>query len=224
MKIELVVSGACPFCLEAEAVWRKTAAERGCEFAVLDIAQPAGAALALRLKLQTVPALLIDGTLRAVGVQSPEEARALLEPARQEAHELMQRMGFTFSRDNRWFILAAQVYLMLAGLGLLINGSLLSDDAARPAFLHLFTLGFMLFLIYGLGGHMLPRFTGNPIRSGAWPWLQMGLAHAGVAGFAAGYLAGWFALAVAGAMLAWLSLVVFAFRVWPVLWSRTASS
>lgn len=219
MKIELVVSGACPFCFEAEAVWRKAAVERGCEFTVLDIAQPAGAARARQLQLQTVPAVLIDGVLRAVGVQSPEEARALLEPARQEAHELMQRMGFTFSRDNRWFILAAQVYLMLAGLGLLINGSLLGDGAARPAFLHLFTLGFMLFLIYGLGGHMLPRFTGNPMRSGVWPWLQMGLAHAGVVGFVAGYLAGWVALAVAGAVLAWLSLAVFAFRAWPVLWT-----
>jgi glutaredoxin len=224
MKIELVVSGACPFCLEAEDIWRKAAVERGCEFAVLDITQPEGAALALRLKLQTVPALLIDGALRAVGVQRPEEARALLQPGRQEAHELMQQMGFTFSRDNRWFILSAQVYLMLAGLGLLINGSLLGDGATRPAFLHLFTLGFMLFLIYGLGGHMLPRFTGNPMRAGIWPWLQMGLAHAGVAGFVAGYLAGWLALVVAGAALAWLSLAVFAFRVWPVLWRHSTNT
>lgn len=218
MKIRLVVSGTCPFCLEAEKVWREAAAGRGCEFAVLDITQPEGAALAQRLKLQTVPALVIDGTLRAVGVQSPEEARALLQPNRQEAHSLMERMGFTFSRDNRWFILAAQAYLMLAGLGLLINGSFLSDDASRPAFLHLFTLGFMLFLIYGLGAHMLPRFTGNPIREGALPWLQMGLAHLGVAGYAIGYLAGWHGLVVAGAVLAWLSLALFTFRIWPVLW------
>lgn len=223
MKIELIVSGTCPFCLEAEKVWRAAAADHGFEFAVLDIAQPEGAALAQRLKLQTVPALLIGGALRAVGVQRPEEALALLQSARQEAHDLMQRMGLTFSRDNRWFILAAQVYLMLAGMGLLINGSLLGDGATRPAFLHLFTLGFMLFMIYGLGAHMLPRFTGNPIREGIWPWLQMGLAHAGVAGFVAGYLAGWHALVVAGAVLAWLSLAVFAFRTWPVLWPAAES-
>jgi glutaredoxin len=218
MKIELIVSGVCPFCLEAEKVWRAAAADHGFEFAVLDIAQPEGAALAQRLKLQTVPALLIGGALRAVGVQSPEEALALLQPARQEAHDLMQRMGFSFSRDNRWFILSAQAYLMLAGMGLLINGSLLGDGATRPAFLHLFTLGFMLFMIYGLGSHMLPRFTGNPIREGVWPWLQMGLAHSGVVGFVAGYLAGRHLLVVVGAVLAWLSLAVFAFRAWPVLW------
>jgi uncharacterized protein involved in response to NO len=130
----------------------------------------------------------------------------------------MQQMDLTFSPDNRWFILAAQIYLILAGLGLLINGSFLSDNAARPAFLHLFTLGFMLFMIYGLACHMLPRFTGNPIREGAWPWLQMGLAHCGVIGYVAGYLADRHALIVVGAVLTWLSLAVFVFRVWPVLW------
>lgn len=224
MKIELIVSGVCPFCLEAEKVWREVAADRGVEFYVVDIDQPEGAALAQRLKLQTVPALLIDGTLRAVGVQSPEEALTLLQPARQEAHDRMQQMGFTFSPDNRWFILAAQAYLMLAGLGLLMNGSLLSDNAARPAFLHLFTLGFMLFMIYGLASHMLPRFTGNPIREGAWPWLQMGLAHCGVIGYAVGYLAGRHTLIVVGAALTWLSLAVFTFRVWPVLWNHSTNT
>jgi len=222
MKIELIVSGVCPFCLEAEKVWRAAAADHGFDFAVLDIAQPEGAALAQRLNLQTVPALLIDGVLRAVGVQSPEEALTLLQPARQEAHDRMQQMGFTFSPDNRWFILAAQAYLVLAGLGLLMNGSFLSDNAARPAFLHLFTLGFMLFMIYGLASHMLPRFTGNPIREGAWPWLQMGLAHCGVIGYAVGYLAGRHTLIVVGAVLTWLSLAVFSFRVWPVLWPAEA--
>ncbi|MDO9068793.1 MAG: thioredoxin family protein [Deltaproteobacteria bacterium] len=222
MKIELIVSGVCPFCQEAEKVWREVTSNRDLEFSVVDITQPEGAALAQRLKLQTVPALLIDGTLRAVGVQSPEEALILLQPARQESHDRMQRMGFTFSRDNRWFILAAQVYLMLAGLGLLMNGSLLSDNAARPAFLHLFTLGFMLFMIYGLGSHMLPRFIGNPIREGVWPWLQMGFAHAGVAGYVVGYLAGSHALIIFGAIQAWLALLIFAARIWPVLWPNLA--
>lgn len=238
MKIRLVVSGACPFCLEAEKVWRGVATEHGLEFAVLDIAQPEIAEQMKHLNLQTVPALLIDGVLRAVGVQSRAEALMLVQPVAEaddlscalahkkpdnvSAHELMQRMGISFSTDNRWFIISAQVYLMLAGLGLLINGSFLGDNAARPAFLHLFTLGFMLFLIYGLGSHMLPRFTGNPIREGAWPWLQMGLAHAGVAGYFVGYLAGSHALIIFGAIQAWLALLIFATRVWPVLWPNLA--
>jgi glutaredoxin len=84
MKIELIVSGVCPFCLEAEKIWRIAAADHGLAFSVVDITQPEGAALAQRLKLQTVPAILIDGTLRAVGVQSPEEALSLLQPSPQE--------------------------------------------------------------------------------------------------------------------------------------------
>lgn len=232
MKIELVVSGDCDYCLEAQRVWREIAAERDMEFALLDISLPRHAELLQRLKLQTVPALLLDGVLRAVGVQSRVEALALIRdtadsaphpenPQRTEAHDLMQRMGgMGFSPANRRFVMFAQAYLMLAGLGLLIDGSLLSDGPSRPAFLHLFTLGFMAFLIYGLGGHMLPRFTGNPIREGAWAWVQMGLAHAGVGCFAAGYFAGETSLVIMGAILAWLSLALFTLRVWPVLWPR----
>lgn len=123
-----------------------------------------------------------------------------------------------FSSDNRWFIRAALVYLMAAGIGLVFNGSLLSDDASRPAAMHLFTLGFMMFLIYGLGAHMLPRFTGRPIADGIWPWLQMGLAHAGVLGYGAGFLTDTRGLALAGAACAWAALWIFALRAWRVMW------
>jgi len=132
----------------------------------------------------------------------------------------MQHMGFTFSPSSRISILSAQIYLMLAGLGLIFNGTLLSDSTSRPAFLHLFTLGFMLFLIYGLGTHMLPRFTGNPLPENHWSWIQIGLAHGGVAGYALGYFLGIPPLALAGALLAWTSLLIFTWRIWRVLWPR----
>lgn len=219
MKVELLVSAGCAACAEAEAVWRRVAGEYELELAVLDIAQPPGAPLAERLALKAVPALLIDGKLKAVGVICFEEARELVQAAPPRAHATMLRMGMFFSGDNRWFVVSAQVYLILAGLGLVLNGSFLSDSASRPAFLHLFTVGFMLFMIFGLGAHMLPRFTGNPMAEGGrWPWLQMGLGHGGVMGYAAGYFAGLPALALAGAVAAWLSLLIFVARVWPVLW------
>jgi hypothetical protein len=143
---------------------------------------------------------------------------------RLKAQAAMEAQGFILSRDNRWFILAAQGYLALAGIGLLLNGSLLSDSPSRPAFLHLFTLGFLVMMIYGLGAHMLPRFTGNSIREGVWPWLQMALSHGGVAGYVIGYLAGWHGLTLTGAVLGWLGLAIFAYRVWPVLWGTPARS
>ena len=139
---------------------------------------------------------------------------------REQAQILMQKMGVAFSPENRRFVISAQIYLMLAGLGLVVDGSLLSDGASRPAFLHLFTLGFMLFMIYGLGAHMLPRFTGNPLAENRWSSLQMGLAHSGVLAYASGYFAGWPMLALGGAILAWMALLIFSVRVWPVLWPR----
>lgn len=219
MKVELLVSAGCPSCAQAEAVWRRVADEYELEWTMLDVAQPPGAQLVERLALKAVPAVLIDGELKAVGVLCFEEARQLASVAPLKAHAIMRRMGMFFSGDNRWFVVSAQIYLMLAGLGLVLNGSFLADSASRPAFLHLFTLGFMLFMIYGLGAHMLPRFTGNSLSEGSrWSWLQMGLAHGGVLGYAIGYFAGWPTLALAGAVTAWLSLLVFTVRMWPILW------
>ncbi len=144
---------------------------------------------------------------------------ASIQAERNEAHERMQRMGVTFSPDNRAFIVSAQIYLMLAGIGLVLDGSLLSDNVSRPAFLHLFTLGFMLFMMYGLGAHMLPRFTGNTLaENGRAAWFQMALAHGGVLGYAVGYLLEWPVLALTGALLAWLSLLIFSVRMWPLMW------
>lgn len=130
----------------------------------------------------------------------------------------MEHMGFTFSRDNRIFIISAQAYLMLAGIGLIINGTLLSDSSSRPAFLHLFTLGFLLFLIYGLGAHMIPRFAGNPLPEDWKVWVQMGLAHSGVVAYASGYFFNFPLVTLSGAILAWTALFIFTWRMWQVLW------
>lgn len=146
---------------------------------------------------------------------------ASVQAERDEAHERMQRMGVTFSPDNRAFISSAQIYLMLAGIGLVLDGSFLSDNVSRPAFLHLFTLGFMLFMMYGLGAHMLPRFTGNVlVENGRVAWFQMALAHGGVLGYAVGYLVEWSGLALTGALLAWVSLLIFSLRMWPLMWPK----
>lgn len=77
MKIELLISQGCPFCHEAEKVWRTAAAERQTELHLLDVSHPDGQ-LTQSLTLNTVPAVLIDGTLKGVGVQTIEDARQLL--------------------------------------------------------------------------------------------------------------------------------------------------
>ncbi|MHB1176354.1 MAG: thioredoxin family protein [Sulfuriferula sp.] len=220
MKVELLVSEWCASCHQSEKIWREVAEEKDIEFSVLDMGQPEGRALVSRLRLKTIPAVVIDGELKGIGVQTFAEARdwVATAPAKQKTN--MQHAGLTLSPDNRLFMLGAMVYLMLGGLGLAINGTLLTDGPARPVALHLVTVGFMLMLIYGLAAHMLPRFTGSPILMGKWPWLQMGLVHAGLLAYSAGFLMGVYPVVIAGGALIWLSLLVFTVRIWPVLWSK----
>ena len=220
MKVELLVSEWCASCHQSEKIWREVAEEKDIEFAVLDMAQPEGRALVSQLRLKTIPALVIDGELKGIGVQTFAEARAWVAAAPAKQKTDMQHAGLSLSLDNRLFMLGAMIYLMLGGLGLVINGALLSDGPARPVALHLVTVGFMLMLVYGLGAHMLPRFTGNPILMGKWPWIQMGLVHAGLLAYSAGFLAGIYLGVVAGGALIWLSLLVFTVRIWPVLWPK----
>jgi thioredoxin-like negative regulator of GroEL len=81
MKVQLLVSDACAPCDQAEKVWRGVAAERELDFSVVNLDRPEGMQLAERLQLQTIPALVVDGVLVAIGVQSAEEARALVSRA-----------------------------------------------------------------------------------------------------------------------------------------------
>lgn len=220
MKVELLVSEWCASCHQAEKVWREVAEEREFDFSVLDMGQPEGKALVSRLRLKTIPAVVVDGELKGIGVQSLQEARALVGAAPPRQKTTVQHAGLSLSVDNRWFIIGAMVYLMLSGLGLVINGSFLSDGPARPVAMHLFAVGFMVFMIFGLGAHMLPRFTGNPIRMGAWPWVQMGFAHVGLAGYTLGFLLQIRPVAALGGVCIWAAPALFTFRIWPVLWPK----
>jgi thioredoxin-like negative regulator of GroEL len=81
MKVQLLVSDACAPCDQAEKVWRGVAAEFELDFYVVNLDRPEGRQLMERLQLQTIPALVVDGVLVAIGVQSAEEARALVSRA-----------------------------------------------------------------------------------------------------------------------------------------------
>lgn len=223
MKVQLLVSEWCQSCHLAEKVWREVAEERAIDFAVVDMGQPEGRELVSRLRLKTIPALIVDGVLKAIGVQSKAEALGIVASAPARAASTVQHIGLSMSVSGRLCVHSSMIYLLAAGGFLALRGGLFLDSPARVAPLHLFTLGFLTFLIYALGEHMLPRFTGNPIRLGAWTWTQFGLAHAGVLGFVAGLWLWQIWLMVLGAGLAWLALLVFLLRLWPVLWPREYS-
>lgn len=79
MKIQLLITKGSEPCSRAQAVWRTVCAERKVELHVIDVQQPGGAELCEGLRLSALPALMLDGKLTAVGVQTPEEARSLLD-------------------------------------------------------------------------------------------------------------------------------------------------
>jgi glutaredoxin len=81
MKVELLVRAGSGPCQRAERIWREVARADGVELIVIDLADPAASVLDTRPPVTAVPAIVIDGKLAAVGVQSPEEARALLHQA-----------------------------------------------------------------------------------------------------------------------------------------------
>lgn len=224
MKVQLLVSEWCAPCHEAERIWREVAEERDIEFEVLDMAQPEARAVAQRLRIRTIPSVIVDGTLKGIGVQSKAETLGLVGEAPARPARGARFVGLSLALSSRCALQAAAVYLVLAGAALVISGGLLPDAPARGAVIHVFTLGFVTFMIFGLGEHMLPRFINRPIRLGLWTWGQQGLAHAGLIGLAGGYLGGIHTLTLAGAILSWLALVIYASRILPVLWSSKRGS
>lgn len=216
-KVQLLVSEWCAPCRSAEEVWRAVAQEKDIAFEVLDVGQPEGRTVVSRLGVRTVPATVIDNVLRHVGVPSAAEARAFVAGAADRAAGSAQYVGLTMDATSRWWIAAAAIYLALAGAALLFGGGIAGDAPWRAAALHAFGLGFAAFFVFGLGEHMLPRFTGAPIRGGAAAWTQQGFAHMGMVLMLAGFAAPQRLLALAGGVLVWLAFALFAARLAPVL-------
>lgn len=141
-----------------------------------------------------------------------------------ETHPDADDPALRLAPENLAFVRSALAYLMLSGAILAAQGELLPAAAWRPAVLHSLTLGFMLMLIFGLGAHMLPRFTGHPLRLGLRSWLQFGLAHAGIGAFLLGWVLERPSVVLGGACLVWLALLLFVLRVLPLLWTAQNSA
>jgi glutaredoxin len=79
MTLQLLVSKWCPTCPAVERVWSEAAAREGLELEVLDVGDPVGRNVAVDLGIRTVPAMVIDGKLRALGTCTISQALALLQ-------------------------------------------------------------------------------------------------------------------------------------------------
>jgi glutaredoxin len=221
MKVQLLVSEWCMPCRDAEQVWRRIAEQKALAFEVLDVGQPEGREVVSRLGVRTVPSTVIDGVLKHLGVPTLQEATALAAAAPERAASDAHYVGLTLETTSAWAIVAAALYLALAGAALVLGGGIDGEAPWRAAALHAYGLGFAAFLIFGLGEHLVPRFTGAPIRGGVVAWLQQGLGHAGTLLLVTGFAADARALALAGGLLAWAAFALFAARLAPVLMARS---
>ncbi|MDE2003978.1 MAG: cbb3-type cytochrome c oxidase subunit I [Betaproteobacteria bacterium] len=116
---------------------------------------------------------------------------------------------------NRWFIAAALAYALLGGLlglaWLAFPGKL--PALAPRAHAHLMLVGFVGMMIFGVGLHVLPRFTGRTLFSERLADAQFALANLGLLAMVAGWLAGVPVAAVTGGVLLWAGFALFAINV-----------
>jgi cbb3-type cytochrome oxidase subunit 1 len=68
-------------------------------------------------------------------------------------------------------------------------------------------------MIFGIGLHVLPRFTGRPLFSERLADAQFVLVNVGLVTMVTGWLAGTRPVTTAGGALLWIGLVLFALNV-----------
>ena len=92
------------------------------------------------------------------------------------------------SKITVWFIKCAMVYFLLAivlGLHMAVSGT---TYPYMPIHAHFNLLGWMSMMIYGVGYHILPRFSGKPLYSEKIAEWQFWLANVGLIGMAIGWM------------------------------------
>ncbi|HEX6134677.1 MAG TPA: cbb3-type cytochrome c oxidase subunit I [Longimicrobiales bacterium] len=89
----------------------------------------------------------------------------------------------------RKFIRSSLVWL---GSGVVLGVWLALDPMQamvyRPAHVHANLLGFVSMMIFGVAYHVIPRFTGNPLRSRRLATVHLWVANIGLASLVGGWL------------------------------------
>jgi nitric oxide reductase large subunit len=125
---------------------------------------------------------------------------------------------------NRLFIAMALAYALLGGL---LGLAWLADPRILPplalrAHAHLMLVGFVGMMIFGVGLHVLPRFTGRDLFSERLADAQFWLANAGLLAMVLGWLFAIQSASSAGGAALWLAFALFALNVTATVrpWAR----
>ena len=86
------------------------------------------------------------------------------------------------SKTSLGFIFSGMIYLLI-GITLGVLFSFVPETRVlRSVHAHLNLVGFIVFLIFGIAYHILPRFRGRPLYSERLAWWQFWLASIGLVG------------------------------------------
>jgi hypothetical protein len=113
-------------------------------------------------------------------------------------------------RINVWFVRASLIYFLVGTfLGLLIAVHPGLMVHFRTAHVHLNLAGFMTMMIFGVGHHIFPRFSGRPLYSRRLVAATFWLGNAGVLGLTLGFVLGVPAIIGAFGGVVFLAVVAF---------------
>jgi hypothetical protein len=130
----------------------------------------------------------------------------------------------------RWFIKTAFVFLVLAlgsgAVSALRTGA--ADGFWRPAVVHLFVVGWLTQLIFGVAYWLFPRHSRErPYGPAALAWAAYGLLNLGLAlrtaaepGMALRVWDGWRVLLALSAAMQTLGVLAYAVYIWPRIKTR----
>ena len=120
------------------------------------------------------------------------------------------------------FIRASFLYLLIGStIGALLLFWPQAAGIYRSIHAHLNVFGWLSMMVFGVGYHILPRFSGRPLHSKRLAWVHLYLSNLGLVGLAlfwaiAGYAGGGamrLPLAIFGAILA-ISIYIFVYNMW----------
>ncbi|TDX98193.1 thioredoxin family protein [Thiohalophilus thiocyanatoxydans] len=79
MKLQLLIAGQLPSCLETRDVWQSVCAQHGVGLEIIEVEDEHGQAMIDKLGIKSFPVLLADGKIRAVGRPDPQHAADILQ-------------------------------------------------------------------------------------------------------------------------------------------------
>ncbi len=78
MKLQLLIAGQYPTCLEAKDIWQNVCNQNGLSLEIIELDDKQGQALIDKLNIKSFPVLIADSKVRAVGRPDPGIAQDII--------------------------------------------------------------------------------------------------------------------------------------------------